>query len=254
MATDVHRINCSLTITMALKSNTAICLRCWDYSETSQTVSLLTKDHGIIRGIAKGSKRDTGVFSGGFDPLTQGHIVFRLKRGVDLATLTEWQLEQVWWTVRKKLPANKAAIYMLDLVNRMINDHDPHTKIFEALHSALCRIDQGHDIDWPILRFQWALLVDSGYRPNLNKNGGLSEVVGFSATEGGVVADTGGIDRVRVRKETIDVLEILNAGGPMQPTEPKVLHRANRLLAHYFRHIIGKESAAMRYMWGSLDA
>ena len=60
---------------MPILSDSAICIRCWDYSETSQTVSLLTKENGLIRGIAKGSKRDKGPFSGGFDPLTRGHIV-----------------------------------------------------------------------------------------------------------------------------------------------------------------------------------
>ena len=110
---------------MALLSDTAICMRCWDYSETSQTVSLLTKEHGLIRGIAKGSKRNNGSFSGGFDPLTRGNIVARLKESSDLATLTEWQLEHVWWTIRKSLPVNRASIYMADLVGRMITDQDP---------------------------------------------------------------------------------------------------------------------------------
>ncbi|MBT7657039.1 MAG: DNA repair protein RecO, partial [Phycisphaerae bacterium] len=115
---------------MAILSDTAICMRCWDYSETSQTVSLLTKEYGIIRGIAKGSKRNNGSFSGGFDPLTRGHIVARIKASSDLATLTEWQLEHVWWSTRNSLQVNKASIYMADLVGRLINDQDPHTNVF----------------------------------------------------------------------------------------------------------------------------
>lgn len=236
---------------MPLLSDTAICMRCWDYSETSQTVSLLTKEHGLIRGIAKGSKRDNSSFSGGFDPLTRGHIVARLKTNSDLATLTEWQLEKVWWSTRNALPVNKAGIYMADLIVRMINDQDPHTNVFESLMTALDRMEDGHDIDWPILRFQWALLVETGYQPTLTTNQDEEPVVAFSSRVGGVVEDTGEIDRVRVRKETIEVLRLLQENGPMQPTEPETLNRANRLLAHYLRDIIGKESAAMRWMWDS---
>ena len=44
--------------------DTAICIRRWDFSETSQTVSLLTREHGILRGLAKGAKREKGTFSG----------------------------------------------------------------------------------------------------------------------------------------------------------------------------------------------
>ena len=38
-------------------SDYAICIRRWDFSETSQTVSLFTRESGIIRGLAKGAKR-----------------------------------------------------------------------------------------------------------------------------------------------------------------------------------------------------
>jgi len=212
-------------------------------------VSLLTKEHGLIRGLAKGSKRNNGAFSGGFDPLTCGHVVARMKTNSDLATLTEWQLEHVWWSTRNSLDVNKAAIYMADLVVRMINDEDPHTHVFDSLCIALDRMEDGHDIDWPVLRFQWALLVETGYQPTLATDDHDEPIVAFSSGIGGVVADTGEIDRVRVRRETIDILRLLQDDLPMQPTPPETLHRANRLLAHYVRDIIGKESAAMRWMW-----
>ena len=234
---------------MAILSDTAICLRCWDFSETSQTVSLLTKEHGMIRGIAKGSKRDTGTFSGGFDPLTRGSIVARIKTNNDLATLTEWQLEHVWWTTRNNLDVNRGAIYMVDLVGRMLTDQDPHTNVYDILLEALNRMDSGHDIDWPLLRFQWALLVETGYKPTLETVCENETVVAFSSNTGGVVEDTGEIDRVRVRKETVNVLRMLEEGSSMQSTEPETLRRANRLLAHYLRDIIGKDTAAMRWMW-----
>ena len=234
---------------MAILSDTAICLRCWDFSETSQTVSLLTKEHGMIRGIAKGSKRDTGTFSGGFDPLTRGSIVARIKTNNDLATLTEWQLEHVWWTTRNNLDVNRGAIYMVDLVGRMLTDQDPHTNVYDILLEALNRMDSGHDIDWPLLRFQWALLVETGYKPTLETVCENEIVVAFSSSTGGVVEDTGEIDRVRVRKETVNVLRMLEEGSSMQSTEPETLRRANRLLAHYLRDIIGKDTAAMRWMW-----
>ena len=235
---------------MAPLSDTAICMRCWDFSETSQTVSLLTKEHGLIRGLAKGSKRNNGAFSGGFDPLTRGNIVARMKPNSELAVLTEWHLEQVWWTTRNSLAVNKASIYMADLIGRMINDQDPHSQIFDALLTALDRLEGGHDIAWPVLRFQWALLLETGYQPRLETDQEDEPVVAFSSKIGGVVADTGEIDRVRVRKETVEVLRLLQEDGPMQSIEPSAILRANRLLGHYIRDIIGKESSAMRWMWG----
>ena len=164
---------------MSILNDTAICLRCWDFSETSQTVSLLTKQHGIIRGLAKGSRRDNAGFSGGFDPLTRGNIVARLKPSKELITLTEWNLEHVWWTTRNNLEVNRGAIYLIDLVGRMITDQDPHSEVLDALQDALNRMDDGHDIDWPLLRFQWSLLVETGYQPTLTTDSEHEPIVAF---------------------------------------------------------------------------
>ena len=67
-------------------TDNAVCIRRWDYAETSQTVSLFLREHGIIRGIAKGAKREKGAFSGGIDLLTRGQVVamFRQRSAVNL--------------------------------------------------------------------------------------------------------------------------------------------------------------------------
>jgi hypothetical protein len=53
----------------------ALCIRQWDWSETSQTVSLFCRTHGIVRGLAKGARRERSSFSGGIDLLARGEIV-----------------------------------------------------------------------------------------------------------------------------------------------------------------------------------
>ena len=52
---------------MTSTEDEAICIRHWDFSETSQTVGLFSRTHGLIRAIAKGSRRERGGFSGGVD-------------------------------------------------------------------------------------------------------------------------------------------------------------------------------------------
>ena len=72
---------------MPIIADTAICIRCWDFSETSQTVSLFTREHGVVRGLAKGAKREKGGFSGGLDVLTRGEMIASVKPGRDLAAI-----------------------------------------------------------------------------------------------------------------------------------------------------------------------
>jgi DNA repair protein RecO (recombination protein O) len=117
-------------------SDEAICIRHWDWSETSQTVCLLTRTHGVVRGLAKGSRRERSRFSGGFEVLTRGQALFILKAGSELATLTEWDLAEVFPVLRRDLRSFYAGMYLADLLLHSIRDHDPHPGAFDA--ALLC--------------------------------------------------------------------------------------------------------------------
>ena len=240
-------------------SDYAICIRRWDFSETSQTVSLFTRESGIIRGLAKGAKREKGKFSGGFDLLTLGHVVAIIKPGRDLATITEWDLQETNRHLRANLKVNKTALYIADLIHHMLTDHDPHLTLFDQLRETLDRMRQLSEVDNHLFQFQWNLLDETGYRPQLDHDaetgGELDDDVptlAFSPVAGGVVADSGAGDRWRVRVETVRILRQVAAGIPLDSVDPSLVERGNRLLAAYFRELIGSEPAAMRWRFGEL--
>jgi DNA repair protein RecO (recombination protein O) len=160
----------------------AVVIRQWDFSETSQTVSLFTRGHGVIRGLAKGARREKGSFSGGMDVLTGGQIVAIVKPGRDLATLTAWHVQQMYPAVRTHLPANRAGLYMADLINHMIIDHDPHPAVFEAFTSALEGLANATQIDVALLRFQWTLLRECGYEPQVERDAQTGRELAANAT------------------------------------------------------------------------
>lgn len=240
--------------------DTAICIRRWDFSETSQTVSVLTREHGIIRGLAKGAKREEGNFSGGLDVLTRGEVIASVKppgTGRELALITAWHLQDMYRVLRQNLRANQAALYMADLVHHMLQEQDPHPNVFDALAHALERLSDPAHVEPTLMQFQWTLLSDAGYQPELVRDaqtgGAFSDdaTLRFSARAGGLVsgADAEGW---RVRRETIDVLRSIAAGASIAHHDEQSLRRANRLLAAYCREIIGSEPPAMR--WAFPDA
>lgn len=242
---------------MSSITESAICLRCWDYSETSQTVSLLTRGRGMLRGIAKGAKRPRSAFSGGFDPLTSGQLVAIIKPGRELALLTAWHLQEVHRALRLDLAANRAALYMADLTHRMLTDQDPHPDVFDALSMSLKRCGLAGESSRALLAFQWQILDACGYRPELQHDVVTGEpldesleAVGFSPVHGGTVADTGQQDRWRVRPATITLLRSLASGSSIEDDES--LDRANRLLACYARELLGDEPPAMRWAFPDL--
>lgn len=241
----------------------AICIRHIDWSETSQVVVLLTQAHGKLRGLAKGSKRQSPSsvqrFSGGIELLTLGQVVAVTKPSAELATLTEWDLQNDYHHLRRDLRAQKLAMYAADLCNAMLADEDAHPGAFEALSGFLAALgdegDQpgGHPGAHPgaLLRFQWALLTDCGYRPELDedvrKGGALGSVKAytFDPVAGGLTVENGIADW-RVRRQTVALLRKLSNGETIDGEDADSVVRANKLLCVYARAILDKELPTMK--------
>lgn len=243
----------------------AICIRHWDFSETSQTVSLFARTHGILRSLAKGSKREKGRFSGGIDLLAKGQIVAIIKPGRDLATLTDWDLVEVHWPLRQDLAAHRTGLYFADLIHHMVTDHDPHELLFDALEAALAslRVNDEPGREFAMLRFHWALLVETGYKPELAVDAesgrtldDAEPTLAFNPRAGGLVTDTGASapGRWRVRRETVTLLRELERDREHRALEAPLesVQRANRLLASYLREILGQEPPTFRLVFPEL--
>ena len=231
----------------------AICVRHWDFSETSQTVSLFLRDHGLIRGLAKGARRERGSFSGGFDLFTRGEIIAIVKPGRELATLTDWSLAETFPILRRSADANRVAWYVADLIGRFLHQPEPHPATWSAVLEALRGLERAEASERIVLTFQWRILCDLGYRPRLELDDLDGETLGFSPESGGVVEDNGAGDRWRVRRATVMLLaEIDGLGGEVPESADAVsVERASRLLAAWIRELLQTESVPMRLLFGS---
>lgn len=233
----------------------AICIRHIDWSETSQVVVLLTQAHGKLRGLAKGSKRQSPSsvqrFSGGIELLTMGQVVAVTKSTAELATLTEWDLQNDYHYLRRDLKAQQLAMYAADLCNAILADEDAHPGAFDVMSAFLAELGSKGDHPGALLRFQWALLQDCGYRPELDRDVRLGDALGqskaytFDPIAGGLTVENGVADW-RVRKQTVSLLRMLSAGKSINEVDADSVGRANRLLCVYARAILDKELPTMR--------
>src|SRR5690606_28871944 len=122
---------------MPLVRDRCICLRKVDYSETSQVLTLFSRAHGLAGVVAKGAHRRTKAgaskFDGGVDLLDQGDAVFIHDSNRDLGTLTEWSLRNGHRALRKDLRGMYLGLYAAELVNLLIEAHDPHPDLYDNL-------------------------------------------------------------------------------------------------------------------------
>src|SRR4051812_33484122 len=143
----------------------AVCIRQWDWSETSQTVSVFGRQQGVIRGVAKGSRRERAPFSGGLEVLTRGEVTAIVKPASDLGNITAWDLQETFPALRRGLPAFYTGMYMADLVHHSLSERDPHPGLFDRLVEGLRGLGDAAASAGAVLRFQWAVLEETGYRP-----------------------------------------------------------------------------------------
>lgn len=215
-----------------------ICLRRWEWSETSQTAAIFSREHGLMRVVAKGARRPGAAFSGGLEAMTLGQMTAIVKPSGAMANLTSWDLREAFAGLRSSLRAFHASMYIAEVALRMVVDHDPHPSIFGALERALGRVSGGEEgeIAAAVLEYQWGVLVDVGYRPRLS--GGPEGSVGtFDPERGGLVEGGSGW---KVRRETIELLRRLDAGEPSAGAGATI-DRASRLVGAYLRHLAGAE-------------
>lgn len=232
----------------------AICIRHWDWSETSQTVSLFSRDHGIIRGIAKGSKRERTPFSGGVELLTLGEVVAIVRSGGSLATITAWDLRESYPGVRRSLRAFYVGSYLIDLIHHAVTDGDPHPGLFDRVTGVFDILAQFPEE--VLLRGQWAVLAETGYAPELPAGPIASSApICFLPREGVFVVGDAAASRAdgwRVRPETLAVCGELGAGRALPDgIEHETVSRAGRLLGSYLRHVLGAELPTVGPVFGA---
>ncbi|MEZ6232675.1 MAG: DNA repair protein RecO [Phycisphaerales bacterium] len=251
----------------------AICLRHWDWSETSQIAWLLTREHGVVRGVAKGAKREKAAFSGGLELATRGELVFIPKHDA-LSTLASWDLQESYFAAHPGAAASSraffAAMYLLDLAQHFVQEGDPHPPVFDALALTLrlvgdaavaaARPSAGAEplARRPILLMQWTCLDQAGLRPMLDRSAESGQPLrkaasyALSPALGGLVADPGADappSLLRVRAATIALLRRLDTDPPPDHAEVLTIltaasnedtERAARLLHRYIQHVLGR--------------
>lgn len=236
----------------------AIVLRHWEFSETSQTVALFTREYGVVRGLAKGARRDRGSFCGGFEALTRGEVCAIVKPSAELATLTDWDLQEVFWAARRSLSAHRAGLYVADLLYHSMRSGDPHPALYDHAIHTLRSLDHETEIPCRVLLFQWAMLREIGFEPRLQPGAhgatlsATPEPAVFSPWSGGVVgteeAAAGGW---KVRADTLALLRRVRGGADICDEPAPTVARASRLLGAYVQILLERELPAHEQYFGA---
>ncbi|MBN1796234.1 MAG: DNA repair protein RecO [Sedimentisphaerales bacterium] len=250
-----------------IKKDTSVCIRTVDYSETSQIVSLFTRDSGVISAIAKGSKRPKSSFDGPIELFAAGRIVYSEPSKERLATLTEFQQQIPFSFLTRNLYSLHCASLAAELLNLMTEEHDPHPDLFDAFIKFLKNIEQSENALPPLVKFQQILLKEIGLSPILDhcincktryeirlsgvalaKTEATSDDFYFSNEANGLVCrdcEASFPDKIPVTKTALDCLTNVKTLGQ---ANKNALKEAERLLVSYFTYNLGKQPKMAKYV------
>jgi DNA repair protein RecO (recombination protein O) len=244
-----------------------VCLRKVEYSETSQILTLFGRAHGRVSLIAKGAHRRTKAgaskFDGGVDLLDLGDAVFSHAPERELSPLTEWHLLDGHQGLRRNLRSMHLAVYAAELVNLLIEEHDPHPQLFDRMLMTMLELGTPR-VEEVFLSFELDLLREAGYLPELS---GCQQCLSmlaeqertyFSPGRGGVVCrncegttpDRMEID-VRLLRLVRGVLALPRTDGAPQRLPRLTRHQTdplNQMLARHVEHTLGTRMRMTRWI------
>lgn len=246
-------------------STPALVLRTWACGETSVIASLLTRDHGFVKVIAKAARRPKSTLRPLVEP---GRIVeaeFSLDPGRELQYLRggSVELDPMMSGIGAGLSLDQSAYLLgaLELVDRCrpatAAGEDPETGLFgicleflRVLSSPSCRRTA-----LLFFAFEWELLARHGLSPEVTACAGCgveraetpSGTLRFDPAEGGLVcgacaAEQGGGAGRPVSPEALDLLAELAANGitldvneedPARPLRREVGGAIHRFLGYH---------------------
>jgi len=246
----------------------AICLHSTDYSETSQVLCFLTREAGLVRVIAKGSKRPKSKSGGAIDLLSEGELVFAPSRREGLGTLIEFSEMVSRGSLRSDMRRLYTGLYAIELVSQMLAESDPHPEVFDLLHNTLIRLG---DPDAPaagvLAFFQWRLLRNVGLLGDLrtcvscgaditSPPDKTRPEVYFSSQEGGLLCrdcEAAAPEKYRLDADTLSGLVSLQTARKPKPDLPRPAFpdaqacAVSRLLDYHTTQLLGRPLKLARH-------
>ena len=145
----------------------AIVLRRLQYGETDNILTLYSPDRGRFSAIAKGARKAISRLSGATEVLTCTR--FQLASGKSLEIVTQTEVQDSYPTLRTDLNRLAHGLYLADLLDHAVEEHDPNPFLFDLLHQGLSLTQTVTPPELVARWFEVQLLADLGYAPNLTE-------------------------------------------------------------------------------------
>ncbi len=180
---------------MALASAEGVVLKTHALGDTSRIVVVYTREHGMVRLVAKGARKTPSRFGYALEPLSRGRYVYYYKPDRDLHLLSQADTLAATGSRLTDLTRLAHAEAALELIDRLVWGEEPHAELYDLLVRVLEAVVVAPEAALSAITIAFELQVASllGYRPRLDAcaqcASPLSHELLFSPARGGMLCD-----------------------------------------------------------------
>ena len=156
----------------------AVVLRTWPVHEADQIVSLLTREQGKLRGVAKAAAKSRRRFGGALEPMTYVRASYATRPRQELVRLDSFEILRSPLSDPVDYLRVAALSFYAEVLEEMLPDHDPQDAIFRLLLSVLEQTRSAR-VWMPVTYFALWMTRLMGWMPDLARCSVCS--VGFGA-------------------------------------------------------------------------
>lgn len=252
-----------MTLKRGLHTAEAVILNTFDFSESDRIISFMTREHGRLKGIAKGARRSRKRFVNNIEPMSHSTLVFFSTEKSDLVRIDDAALINGFGGLKTDIERLSVGYYLLELTAEMTAEGQVLPQAFTLLTDFLCKIEESSAADTEMLVrfFEIRLLSQLGYMPHLEGcvacRTPLSEgpTIQFSSERGGALCrpcSTGASNLIGLSIGSARFLSMAADLGTdkLQRLKPvaECLRECEAALSNFIRFQIGKELKTRRFL------
>ncbi|WP_062198682.1 DNA repair protein RecO [Massilibacterium senegalense] len=171
-----------------LQKAEGIIIRTNDYGESHRIVTLYTRENGKVAVMARGARKPKSRLASGTQLFTYGYFLFTKSKG--MKSLQQADAIDHFTSVMTDLTKTAYSAYIVELVDKLVDDETPNPYLFELLYQTLHYMDEGKDEEILTQLFEVKMLMVSGIRPVVDACVHCGNTEGefhFSIREGGFI-------------------------------------------------------------------
>lgn len=172
----------------------AINLKTYDFGESDRIVMMYSQDKGLIKCMAKGSKKPNGKLGGRMDMFVANDLL--LTKGKSMDTVSQAETLNSFFKIRLNPDKMFYSMYCVETVKNFGEENDEESEsIYKLLYDVLEKISNSQtsvEIILATMRFQLKMLKITGYSPDFGVCNICGKEIGsdyskFSCENGGLV-------------------------------------------------------------------